>query len=146
MSKLIIDAQTGTILNLDECYVVDFNDIPEKSEELSDSEISELARNVGTLIKKIGQDTGWGDNSYRFTVSYSPLSLKDEALSLMECGIYEEDEDEYKKLQWVTEATQEQLEDISYHAMNYDSVWDGYRENVMDAIKWVYNQTTKENN
>ena len=138
MSKLIIDAQTGTVLNIDDCYIVDFKDVPEGAEELSDSELSELARNVGTSIKRIGQDTGWGDNSYRFSVSYSPLSLKDEALSLIESGMYEEGDDEYKKLQWVTEATQEQLESISYHAMNYDSVWDGYRENFMDALNWVY--------
>lgn len=138
MSKLIIDAQTGTVLNIDECYIVDFKDFPEGADELSDSELSELARNVGTLIKKIGQETGWGDNSYRFSVSYSPLSLKDEALSLIESGMYEEGDDEYKKLQWVTEATQEQLESISYHAMNYDSVWDGYRDNFMDALNWVY--------
>ena len=138
MNKLIIDAQTGTVLNIDDCYIVDFKDVPEGAEELSDSELSELARNVGTSIKRIGQDTGWGDNSYRFSVSYSPLSLKDEALSLIESGIYEEGDDEYKKLQWVTEATQEQLESISYHAMNYDSVWDGYRENFMDALNLLY--------
>lgn len=49
--KLIIDAVTGTILNTEGCFIVEENDI--LGEDLSDSEIAELAHIKGTRLETI---------------------------------------------------------------------------------------------
>jgi hypothetical protein len=143
MSKLIIDAMTGTILNAETCYIIDATDLTD--EDFTDREIAELADRCGKSIQKMGTDTGWGDNSYRYTVSYSPLSIKDESNSLIEGGIYEEKDKEYDAIMWAQEtATQQQLETIADWAMAHGSTWDGFRENLMDALMYAYNETQKE--
>jgi hypothetical protein len=142
--KLIIDATTGTVLNADGCYLVDGADFPD--EELSDSEVSELAQRVGKSLHRLGSDTGWGDNAYRFTVSYSPLSIRDEAEALLEGGIYDSPGDEtYKQvMEWARDAaSQEELEDIALFIMSSDSVWDGFRENLIEAVVWAYREIHK---
>ena len=142
MGKLLIDAVTGTILDVENCYIVDDNTLTEDEaraldEGASDSEIKAIAEK-GKSLWDMGRDTGWGDNAYRFTVSYSPLSLKDEALSLIESGMYEEDEEDFKRLQWLTTATQEQLEQVAYWVMEDDNVWEGFKNNFLEALTWVY--------
>lgn len=37
-------------------------------------------------------------------------------------------------------ATTEQLEDIAYFVMSNDGVWDGFRENFLEGLMWVYKQ------
>jgi hypothetical protein len=143
--KLIIDATSGTVLDAEDCYVVDtekLSDIErDELESGSDSEIANIAQVNGIAIKKMGADTGWGDNAYRYTVSYSPLSIKDEADALLEGGIYESPEDEkYKRvLEWArSEAAEDQLQSISDFIMGHDGVWDGFRENLMEALIFIY--------
>ena len=148
MSKLIIDAQTGTILSAEHCYVVDTDTLTAEDESLlevaSDSELGELAQRAGKSLARIGQDTGWGDNAYKFTVSYSPLSVRDEADAFIEGGIYSKGDDEYDALVWAKDvATIEQLEDIGYFIMSNDGVWDGFRENFMEALTFVYKESKK---
>jgi hypothetical protein len=139
--KYIIDTQTGTIVSAEYCYIVDDNDISEDLNPMSDRELSELAQNVGVRLTTIGQETGWGDNKYRYTVSYSPLSIKDESDSLLEGGIYEETDREYPALMWAkNEATVEQLQTISDWAMAHDSVWNGFRENLTEALVFAYKE------
>lgn len=137
--KLIIDATSGTILNADDCYIVLAEDLPDT--ELSDPEVGSIAKKHGLPLLKLGADTGWGDNAYRYTVSYSPLSIRDEADSLLEGGIYESPEDEkYKRaLEWVrSTADPDQLAAISDFVMGHDGVWDGFRENLMEAVMFIY--------
>lgn len=139
--KLIFDAMTGTVVDADSCYVVESDDLTDEYLEIlhngSDDERSQLGMQLGKRLNEIGQDTGWGDNKYRWTVSYSPKSLKDEADALLDGGIYEDAEDDkYKSmLEWVAnEATENELEEVSDLAMSADHVWDGFRENLMEAI------------
>lgn len=144
MPKYIIDATTGTVLDMEECYLVDTDtmtdsDLDLLEEPASDSELGELAKRAGKSIKKIGQDTGWGDNAYRFTVSYSPLSIKDEADAYIEGAVYSEGDREYDALVWAKDASIEELEEISYWVMNNDSVWDEFRPNFIEALLWVFN-------
>lgn len=139
--KLIIDATSGTVLNADDCYVVDAEDFP--SEDLSDTEIAFIAQEKGIAVRKIGADTGWGDNRYAYTVSYSPLSIKDEADAFLEGGIYESPEDEkYKRaLEWArSEATLDELQSISNFVIGNDAAWDGFRDNLMEALMFVYRE------
>jgi hypothetical protein len=142
--KLIIDAVTGTVLNTEGCYVVDEADFPD--DDMSDSEITELAQRVGKSLHKIGSDTGWGDNSYRFTVSYSPLSIKDEADAILEGGIYDSPEDhDYKRImEWAKDtASLQELEDIASFVMSDDNVWEGFRNRLTEAVVWAYKEIHK---
>ena len=142
MTKLIIDATTGTVLDMDECYIVDTDTLDDHDSAMldnaSDSEIAEIAKRTGKSIKRIGQDTGWGDNAYRFTVSYSPLSIKDEADAYIEGAVYSEGDNEYDALMWAKDAPIEDLEEISYWVMNNDGVWDEFRPNFIEGLMWVY--------
>lgn len=137
MKKLIIDKVTGTILNAEDCYIVDEKDITVG--DLTDREIAELAERVGKSIQKMGQDTGWGDNAYRFGVSYSPFSISDEASTWLEGQIYIPSDDAYEAIKWARdEATTEQLQEIGEFVMCRDAVWDGFRENLEEGIVWGY--------
>lgn len=144
--KLIIDAESGTIVSVENCYIVDTEQLSDiensELEDGSDTQITDIALRHGYSVHRMCRDTGWGDNSYRHTVSYSPLSIKDEADSLLEDGIYESPEDEkYKQvLEWARTATTEDLAAVSNFAMSNDHVWDGFRDNLMEALIFVYNE------
>lgn len=145
--KLIIDATSGTVIDAENCYVVDTEQLSDiENAELtegSDSEIANIARVSGISVKAMGDSTGWGDNAYRYTVSYSPLSIKDEADAILEGGIYQSPEDDkyLKALEWArSEATLEQLRAVSDLSMSYDAMWDGFRENLMDSLMTVYKE------
>jgi len=139
MTKLIVDATNGTILNMNDCYIVDAELLGDDI-VLSDREVQELANEHGISVAKMARDTGFGDNAYRYTVSYSPRSIKDEADSLLDGGVFIEEDKEYKALLWVKdEATTEELETISDGAMSNDSVWQEFRETLIPEIMFVYN-------
>jgi hypothetical protein len=142
--KLIIDKTTGTVLNLEGCVIVETDDLNDYDshllEEASDSELSDIGERCGISIEQMGRDTGWGDNKYKWAVSYSPLSIKDETQMLVEGGVYTEEDKEWKALQWIqTEATKADLEDLSDWIMSGDSVWDGYKSNLMEWLVHIYN-------
>lgn len=143
MTKLIVDATNGTILNMSDCYIVDAEVFGDDL-TLSDTEVQEIANEHGISVAQMARDTGFGDNAYRFTVSYSPLSIKDEADSLLEGGVYCEGDREYSALMWVKEtATVEELSVIGERIMSYDSVWEGFREALVNEVTFVHKETTK---
>lgn len=143
MTKYIIDAVTGTILDMASCYIVDA-ELMGDDLMLTDSEAGELANEHGISVAQMARDTGFGDNAYRYTVSYSPLSIKDEAEALLDGVIYEDDEIEKKALTWAREtATPDELRSVSDFIMGQDSVWDGFRENLIEALVWIYKENNK---
>lgn len=144
---ILIDAKTGTILDVKDCYIVDEENLTDDDENIldngSDTEIADVGIRNGISLWRAGIDTGWGDNAYRFSVSYSPLSLRDEADSLLEGGIYEDAEDaEYKAaLEWVKDkATIDELMNIGEFITASDYVWTGYKDNFMEALMWFWKQ------
>lgn len=144
MTKLIVDATNGTILNMNDCYIVDAELLGDDI-VLSDREVQDLANEHGISVAQMARDTGFGDNAYRYTVSYSPLSIKDEAETLLDgVAYYEDDEIEKKALTWAHEtATTDELRAVSDFIMGADSVWNGFRENVVEALVWVYKESNK---
>lgn len=149
MARLLVDATTGTVLDIENCYIVDDQNLSDENkstlENGSDSEIGALAIGFGKRLVTIGNDTGWGDNAYKFTVSYSPLSIKDEADALLDGGVYEDDPDIKDALMWVRDiAETEDLETIAYSIMSNDGVWDGYRNNAIESIMFVYREIQRE--
>ena len=124
---------------MNDCYIIDAELLGDDI-VLSDREVQELANEHGISVAKMARDTGFGDNAYRYTVSYSPRSIKDEADSLLDGGVFIEEDKEYKALLWVKdEATTEELETISDGAMSNDSVWQEFRETLIPEIMFVYN-------
>lgn len=143
MTKYIIDATNGTILNMNDCYIVDAELLGDDI-MLSDREAQEIANEHGISVAKMARDTGFGDNAYRYTVSYSPLSIKDEIDAWIDGGIYTEEDAEYRALMWAKNTTIENLTLISDLCMSYDSMWDGFRDNMIDSLKAIYEEVNKE--
>jgi hypothetical protein len=141
--KYIIDATNGTILNMNDCYLVDAELLGDDI-MLSDSEAQQLANEHGISVAQMARDTGFGDNAYRYTVSYSPLSIKDEADSLLEGGVYEEGDREYEALVWAKDADPKDLERVSNAIMSQDSVWDGFRENLTEMLTFIHKLIKEE--
>lgn len=137
MTKYIVDAVTGTILDMASCYIVDA-ELMGDDLMLTDSEAGELANEHGISVAQIARDTGFGDNAYRYTVSYSPLSIKDEADSLLEGGVYEEGDREYEALVWAKDADLEDLRAVSDSIMSQDAVWDGFRDNLTEMLVFIH--------
>jgi len=149
--KLIICSVTGTVLDLESCYIVDPSELSDEDtvaiDEGSDAERSVIATRAGISVEKMGWDTGWGDNKYRYTISYSPKSLRDEADSILEGGIYDDPEDaEYKTiLEWVIKgATEEELANVADWIMGADHVWEGFRQNFMEGLIYWYRESKKK--
>jgi hypothetical protein len=122
---------------MNDCYIVDAELLGDDI-ILSDSEAQELANEHGVSVAQMARDTGFGDNSYRYTVSYSPKSIKDEADSILEGGIYEEGDREYEALVWAKDADLADLTDISDSIMAQDGVWDGFRENLTEMLVFIH--------
>lgn len=141
MSKttLIIDLVTGTILNLEDCYVVNPYDLSEDQLETldngPDSSIGEIAEKNGKSLRTILSDTGYGDNKYRWTVSYSPDSVSEEFEELLAGGYLADDDYEFKAVAWyLNHATDEQKSQFSNWVMSYESVWETFRSTLLEAI------------
>lgn len=140
MTKLIIDATNGTILNMSDCYIVDA-DVFGDDLTLSDTEVQDVANKHGISVAKMARNTGFGDNAYAFSVSYSPLSIRDEALSYIESGYCENDEPTERICKWASEiATIDELEMVSALCMAYESVWEGYSAHLMDCLRQTYSE------
>ena len=63
--KLIIDKATGTILNLDDCYIINADEL---GDSFTDSEVADLADSVGVRITDIimlGQRKGNNNGNKR---------------------------------------------------------------------------------
>lgn len=144
--KLIVDALTGTIIDADTCYIVDTEELSAEDDALlsggSDSEASEVAQRVGVSVSQMGRDTGWGDNRYSWTVSYSPLTLKEEAqemlgqLSMAYGDGKGDDEGLYNALVWASEeASLAELGTLADTIMAYDEeVWHGWKRNFSENL------------
>ncbi len=137
MGKLIIDTVTGTILNAEGCYVLDDTDWT--SDDFTDREIAELAAKSGKSLMKIGEDTGWGDNAYKYTVSFSPETIKQETELWLNSGMHEDDDPQLAELVWAKEeATLEQLQNIAELAMGGENIWEYFYSNMTEAISEAY--------
>lgn len=55
MNNHIIDARTGTVIKMDQCYIVDIDNLSEEDYDVlsvgSDTEVAELAIRVGTRME-----------------------------------------------------------------------------------------------
>lgn len=133
---LIIDATSGTVLDMADCYIVDDGNLTRDEEAMldsgSDSLIGELATSVGIPLDDNALEwLKWG----RLTaVSYGPSALRDEASEMLDD---ESDLEVRGWLEWViNEATDAELAWVGQSILNDDAVWDGFRTNFVEGLRW----------
>jgi len=131
---LIIDATTGTILDLSDCYIVFDESLSESEEAMldsgSDSTVGELARQAGIPIEG---SLEWIMYGRLTSVSYGPSALREEASVMLD----DADDETRGLLEWViNDATDADLVWVAEHILNDDAAWDGFQNNIVESLRW----------
>ena len=141
MTKLVIHIGTGTIIDADECVIVDVERLDDHDTTLvndgDDSDVVEIA-------ERLGKPLNLTDLSFRNTVAFSPSSLRSEAEEALSQG-FATDDDDIAYLTWTSEvATDEELSSVADYILNDDTMWNEYNTTVMDGMRQGY-RWSKEN-
>ena len=141
MTKLIIHIGTGTIIDADECVIVDVEKLDDHDTALvndgDDSDVVEIA-------ERLGKPLNLTDLSFRNTVAFSPSSLRSEAEEAISQG-FATDDDDIAYLTWTAEvATDDELSGVADYILNDDTMWNEYNTTVMDGMRQGY-RWSKEN-
>ena len=141
MTKLVIHIGTGTIIDADECVIVDVEKLDDHDTALvndgDDSDVVEIA-------ERLGKPLNLTDLSFRNTVAFSPSSLRSEAEEAISQG-FATDDDDIAYLTWTAEvATDEELSSVADYILNDDTMWNEYNTTVMDGMRQGY-RWSKEN-
>jgi len=141
MTKLIIHIGTGTIIDADECVIVDVEKLDDHDTALvNDGDDSDVVEIAGRL----GKPLNLTDLSFRNTVAFSPSSLRSEAEEALSQG-FATDDDDIAYLTWTSEvATDEELSSVADYILNDDTMWNEYNTTVMDGMRQGY-RWSKEN-
>ena len=135
MTKLIIHIGTGTIIDADECVIVDVEKLDDHDTALvNDGDDSDVVEIAGRL----GKPLNLTDLSFRNTVAFSPSSLRSEAEEALSQG-FATDDDDIAYLTWTAEvATDEELSSVADYILNDDTMWNEYNTTVMDGMRQGY--------
>jgi len=141
MTKLVIHIGTGTIIDADECVIVDVEKLDNHDTALvndgDDSDVVEIA-------ERLGKPLNLTDLSFRNTVAFSPSSLRSEAEEAISQG-FATDDDDIAYLTWTAEvATDDELSGVADYILNDDTMWNEYNTTVMDGMRQGY-RWSKEN-
>ena len=141
--KLLIHAGTGTVINADDgVFFLD-------TDTLNDDERRHIKRGLDDdddeVLIEVGTDRGRrisGEElelTYRNTMSFSPSSLRHEAVENTSLTLSPE------AREWVaSEAGNGDLEFVCNIILNDDAIWSSYDVVVSDAIRYVYQQIQKD--
>ena len=141
MTKLIVHIGTGTIIDANECVIVDVDRLDDHDTTLvndgDDSDVVEIA-------ERLGKPLNLTDLSFRNTVAFSPSSLRSEAEEALSQGFYTDDDD-IAWLTWTSEvATDDEQSSVADYILNDDTLWGEYNTTVMDGMRQGY-RWSKEN-
>ena len=141
MTKLVIHIGTGTIIDADECVIVDVEKLDDHDTALvNDGDDSDVVEIAGRL----GKPLNLTDLSFRNTVAFSPSSLRSEAEEALSQG-FATDDDDIAYLTWTAEvATDDELSGVADYILNDDTMWNEYNTTVMDGMRQGY-RWSKEN-
>jgi hypothetical protein len=141
MTKLVVHIGTGTIIDADECVIVDVEKLDDHDTALvNDGDDSDVVEIAGRL----GKPLNLTDLSFRNTVAFSPSSLRSEAEEALSQG-FATDDDDIAYLTWTAEvATDEELSSVADYILNDDTMWNEYNTTVMDGMRQGY-RWSKEN-
>ena len=134
MTKLIIHIGTGTIIDANECVILDVDKLDEQDTFLVDGDDADI---VG-VAERLGKPLNLTDLSFRNTVAFSPSSLRSEAEEAISQG-FATDDDDIAYLTWVLEvATDDELNGVADYILNDDTMWNEYNTTVMDGMRQGY--------
>ena len=134
MTKLVIHIGTGTIIDADECVILDVDKLDEHDTFLVDGDDADI---VG-VAERLGKPLNLTDLSFRNTVAFSPSSLRSEAEEAISQGVYADDED-IAWLTWTAEvATDDELNSVADYILNDDTMWNEYNTTVMEGMRQGY--------
>jgi len=134
MTKLIIHIGTGTIIDANECVILDVDKLDEQDTFLVDGDDADI---VG-VAERLGKPLNLTDLSFRNTVAFSPSSLRSEAEEALSQG-FATDDDDIAYLTWVLEvATDDELSGVADYILNDDTMWNEYNTTVMDGMRQGY--------
>lgn len=141
--KYIIHPGTGTIIEASDCLVLDLD------LDLTDDERAHLEGDdyfddalICTIAEERGKKFPGTDLTFSNSISFSPSALRDWALFL----IKDDPEDgEYRSaIEWCIKASDDELNGIATYVLNcWDSLWEEYREAVIDGILFGYEKNKK---
>ena len=131
MTKLVVHIGTGTIIDADECVIVDVEKLDDHDTALvndgDDSDVVEIA-------ERLGKPLNLTDLTYRNTVAFSPSALRSEAEEQLSQGYATDDSIVY--LTWCAEvATDDELNEVAGYILNDDGLWTEYNTTVMDGMR-----------
>ena len=131
MTKLVVHIGTGTIIDADECVIVDVEKLDDHDTALvndgDDSDVVEIA-------ERLGKPLNLTDLTYRNTVAFSPSALRSEAEEQLGQGYATDDSIAY--LTWCAEvATDDELNEVAGYILNDDTLWGEYNTTVMDGMR-----------
>lgn len=136
MSRYLVLTEDGTVMSLDDCYLVRSEDLSDEEiqsiENGFESEIGSVAVSKGAPLNVMLASSGFGDLHYGNAIAYSPRSLRDDAASWV--SSYPEGSAEHEALRWAATASNDDLDIIGQRILAGDPPWDNYRSSVVDEL------------
>lgn len=151
MTKYIIHPGTLTIINADECLVLDLDTdlTPEEREQLDGDDYFDDAL-IASIAEERGKKFPGTDLTTSNSISFSPSCLRAEAEYLLEDYLGDDIEGDLNNqaVTWCADkATDEQLNFIAGYILNGFSEWstfnEEYREAIIDGIRFGYEESKK---
>lgn len=129
MAKIIYHKGTGTYFGLDDdVVIIDLDRIPEKIDaEVMDNEGDEIATYWGQPLRL-------NDMTPYNTMSFSPTALRDEAEYHLNSGAYTDESDDKAALEWVCNASDDELNQVAAYILNGDNIWTMWKSEFWDGI------------
>ena len=140
--KLIVHPGTGTVIDADECLLLDTEKhlteeeikILDGNDFFEDHIICEIAEERG--VKIFDNDLSWGN-----VIAFSPKSLREEAGEILDQGYFDFDKNDtrYLAMKWALEtATISDLQDVASYILDDDAAWAEYRTQVIEGLVSMY--------
>ena len=134
MTTYIYHEGTGTIIDANECVLVDVpDDLDMTGDDYFDDEV------VERLADEIGRPINTTDLTFGNCVAYSPSAIRQEVRENLS---YNDAIDE-TVLAWALRATDDQLNAVASYILNSSAnVWDSYIEDLVDGLIEFYRRDT----
>ena len=140
MTKFIVHAGTGTIIEASECLIFDIEKMTDAEQAqltgddyFDDGYVVSLAEQYGVPVNtSLPADTNYGN-----IISFAPSALREEAQEILGSGKYGKDLAVNDALAFVAYiATDEELQLVSSYILNDDALWAEYVPAVVSGALW----------
>ena len=143
--NFIVHGGTGTVVNADECVIVNVPDAV--LEAMSGDDYFDDAQ-VLSMALVAGRNLQVNDLTYGNTMAFSPEALREEARALLDAG-FASDESRRDAFSWCANiATDDQLNQVASYILDDDDLWRTFRTSVIDGLlqglAWHKEPETKE--